>query len=242
MRWDELRRTGQGVPLEFERVAVRPPALGPLLVGTTGLPKPIVQSQGGILLEHLKKLHLHVDLQADDRLFWFTTTGWMMWNFLVSGLLSPASIVLYDGNPGHPDMSALWKLAADAGVTTFGTSASFIAACMKEGVAPEEGRDLSALKALGSTGSPLSPEGFDWIYEHLGADTWLFSTSGGTDVCTAFVGGVPTAAGLSRRAPGPCARRASRGLGRGRRSADRRGRRARHHRADAVDAGVLLGR
>jgi acetoacetyl-CoA synthetase len=191
MRWDELRARGEGVPLEFERVPFDHPLWVLYSSGTTGLPKPIVQSQGGILLEHLKKLRLHVDLQADDRLFWFTTTGWMMWNFLVSGLLSPASIVLYDGNPGHPDMSALWTLAADAGVTTFGTSASFIAACMKEGVVPEEGRDLSALRALGSTGSPLSPEGFDWIYEHLGADTWLFSTSGGTDVCTAFVGGVP---------------------------------------------------
>jgi acetoacetyl-CoA synthetase len=159
--------------------------------GTTGLPKPIVQSQGGILIEHLKKLNLHVDLREGDRLFWFTTTGWMMWNFLVSGLLSPASIALYDGNPGYPDMSVLWDLAADAGITTFGTSASFVAACMKEGVKPGSGRDLSALRALGSTGSPLSPEGFDWIYEELGADTWLFSTSGGTDVCTAFVGGVP---------------------------------------------------
>ncbi len=191
MRWEELRAAGAGASLEFDRVPFDHPLWVLYSSGTTGLPKPIVQSQGGILLEHLKKLRLHVDLQEDDRLFWFTTTGWMMWNFLVSGLLSPASIVLYDGNPGHPDMNVLWDLAADAGVTTFGTSASFIAACTKEGVVPEEGRDLSRLTALGSTGSPLSPEGFDWVYEHLGADTWLFSTSGGTDVCTAFVGGVP---------------------------------------------------
>ena len=115
----------------------------------------------------------------------------MMWNFLVSGLLTRAAIVLYDGSPGHPDMSVLWDLAARAGVTMFGTSASYIAACMKDGVEPGAGRDLSRLKAVGSTGSPLSPEGFDWIYEQLGADTWLFSTSGGTDLCTAFVGGTP---------------------------------------------------
>ena len=115
----------------------------------------------------------------------------MMWNFLVGVLLTEASIVLYDGNPGHPDMGVLWDLADEAGVTCFGTSASYIAACMKEGVEPGAGRDLSALRAVGSTGSPLAPEGFQWIYDHVGADTWLFSTSGGTDVCTAFVGGVP---------------------------------------------------
>jgi acetoacetyl-CoA synthetase len=160
--------------------------------GTTGLPKPIVHSQGGILLEHLKKMHLHVDAQAGDRVFWFTTTGWMMWNFLVGVLLTPASIVLFDGNPGHPTLDTLWELAEDAGITTFGTSASFIASCMKAGVVPGAGRDLSALAAVGSTGSPLSPEGFAWIYDQLGDETWLFSTSGGTDVCTAFVGGVPT--------------------------------------------------
>jgi acetoacetyl-CoA synthetase len=114
-----------------------------------------------------------------------------MWNFLVSGLLTRAAIVLYDGNPGHPDMGVLWDLAEQARITMFGTSASYIAACMKAGVEPGKGRDLSRLEAVGSTGSPLAPEGFDWIYEHLGADTWLFSTSGGTDLCTAFVGGVP---------------------------------------------------
>jgi len=160
--------------------------------GTTGLPKAIVHSQGGILLEHLKKMHLHVDAQEGDRVFWFTTTGWMMWNFLLGVLLTDASIVLFDGNPGHPDLGTLWDLAEESRTTTFGTSASFISSCMKAGVEPSEGRDLSALGAVGSTGSPLSPEGFAWVYEKLGADTWLFSTSGGTDVCTAFVGGVPT--------------------------------------------------
>ena len=159
--------------------------------GTTGLPKAIVQGQGGILLEHLKKLHLHVDAQAGDRVFWFTTTGWMMWNFLVSGLLTEAAIVLYDGSPAQPDMDVLWDLADRAGITCFGTSAAYIAACMKAGVEPAKGRDLSKLRAVGSTGSPLSPDAFRWVYDHVGEDTWLFSTSGGTDLCTAFVGGVP---------------------------------------------------
>ena len=187
--WEATLAGGAGAELSFERVPFDHPLWVLYSSGTTGLPKAIVQGQGGILLEHLKKLHLHVDAHPGDRLFWFTTTGWMMWNFIVSGLLTKAAIVLYDGNPGHPDMGVLWDLAERAKVTMFGTSAAYIAACMKAGVEPGAGRDLSRLKALGSTGSPLSPEGFDWIYEHLGADTWLFSTSGGTDLCTAFVGG-----------------------------------------------------
>jgi acetoacetyl-CoA synthetase len=115
----------------------------------------------------------------------------MMWNFLVSGLLTEAAIVLYDGNPATPDLTALWSLAEESEMTCFGTSAGYIAACMKAGVEPTEGRDLSKLRAVGSTGSPLSPEGFGWVYDHVGRDTWLFSTSGGTDMCTAFVGGCP---------------------------------------------------
>ncbi|HWF53562.1 MAG TPA: acetoacetate--CoA ligase [Solirubrobacteraceae bacterium] len=159
--------------------------------GTTGLPKPIVHGQGGILIEQLKK-SLHLDAQAGDRIFWFSTTGWRMWNFLVGVLLSEASIVLFDGNPGYPGLGTLWDLAEQAQMTTFGTSAAFIAACMKDGIELRSGRGLRALRNIGSTGSPLPPEGFRWIYEQLGQDTWLFSTSGGTDMCTAFVGGVVT--------------------------------------------------
>jgi acetoacetyl-CoA synthetase len=190
LTWGDL--LSADAELDFEPVPFDHPLWVLYSSGTTGLPKAIVQGHGGILLEQLKKGHLHLDLHPGDRMFWFTTTGWMMWNFLVGCLLPGATILLYDGNPAHPDLDVLWRFAEEARMTCFGTSASYLATCLKESVTPARGHDLSALRSVGSTGSPLAPEGFDWVYEEVGSDVWLFSTSGGTDVCTAFVGGVPT--------------------------------------------------
>ncbi len=187
--WADL--LAESGPLEFDQVPFDHPLYVLYSSGTTGLPKPIVHGHGGILLEHLKMLALHHDLGPGDRFFWFTTTGWMMWNFLASGPAVGAAIVLFDGNPAHPDLGAMWRLAAEVGMTYFGTSAPFLLSCRKTGVKPADLADLSALRGLGSTGAPLPAEGFRWVYDTVSADLRLDSLSGGTDMCTGFVGGSP---------------------------------------------------
>ncbi|MDQ4093150.1 MAG: acetoacetate--CoA ligase [Actinomycetota bacterium] len=190
-RWDDLLAVHSGAELAFEAVGFDHPLWVLYSSGTTGLPKGIVQGHGGIVVEHLKALMLQADLGPGERFFWYTTTGWMMWNFLISGLLVGATIVLYDGSPVHPDTGALWRLAEAEGITYFGTSAPFIQACHKAGLRPGVELDLSALRAIGSTGAPLAPEGFRWIAEEVGPHVQICSVSGGTDLCTAFVGSAP---------------------------------------------------
>ncbi|NJK80297.1 MAG: acetoacetate--CoA ligase [Chloroflexaceae bacterium] len=191
MLWGDFLATGAGHELTFAQVPFDQPLWVLYSSGTTGLPKPIVQGHGGILLEHIKSHALHFDVRPGDRFFWFTTTGWMMWNFLIGSLLVGSTALLYDGSPGHPDMNVLWKFAEQTGMTFFGTSAAYITACMKAKIEPGRDLDLSKLRGMGSTGSPLSPEAFVWVYEHVKPDIALISYSGGTDICTGVVGGAP---------------------------------------------------
>jgi acetoacetyl-CoA synthetase len=191
--WPALGGSGLAEPgeSEFEEVPFEHPLWVVYSSGTTGLPKPIVHGHGGIVLEHLKAVALHLDLHPGDRFTWYTTTGWMMWNFQVGGLLAGTTIVLYDGSAGYPHTGRLWQLAAEEKVSYLGVGAPYLMASHKAGLRPGEEYDLSALRGIGSTGSPLPPEGFTWVYEAVSKDLQLGSMSGGTDVCTGFVGHCP---------------------------------------------------
>lgn len=187
--WDDLLK--ERSQLVFEHVPFSHPIWVVYSSGTTGLPKPLVHSHGGIILEFKKFLGLHMDTKPKDRFFWFSTTGWVMWNVLQGSLLVGATALLYDGSPGFPDMDVLWDFAEKTEMTTLGTSAAYITTCMSRQMEPQKSYNLHKLKTVGSTGSPLSPDGFRWVYERVKSDVLLGSVSGGTDPCTAFLGCCP---------------------------------------------------
>jgi acetoacetyl-CoA synthetase len=192
LSWADLLAAAEHAELAFEPVPFDHPLWVLYSSGTTGLPKGIVHGHGGIVLEHIKVIRLQLDHGPGDRLFWFTTTGWMMWNLLISGLLVGATVVLYDGSPAHPDLGALWALAQRHRITLLGASAPYVQSCVKAGLRPRETYDLSSVRSFGSTGAPLSVEGFRWLADAVDPGMQIASVSGGTDLCTAFLGGAPT--------------------------------------------------